>query len=308
MYEGAPMISSPTFGRLALVVVATLAGCSSDSSPDARISTPDAPMVTVDARSADAPAAAADARVADGPRSTPDARPPDAMPAPPDAMAQPDATTAPEAAELIINEVAPGMSDDKDMVELLVVKAGSTRNIQLWQDLTAATEVLATLPTLAVDAGQIIVVHLQNVDVLTEMETRDECGNPACYGDAWDVSGDPAANRSIGYSHRVLYLLDANQAIMDGVAFMRRDGVNGPDAFPADLALLISGGDWKTACAAPCDYDNIENMHAATVNWTGAGSDALGQTIQRKAEGPDTDTIDDWNATPTANSLGDANP
>jgi hypothetical protein len=239
-----------------------------------------------------------------------DAAPPaDAPPPPPDAPpAEPDASPAPTAAELVINEVAPGITDDMDLVELLVVKAGSTRDIQLWQDLTAQTELLATLPTLGVDAGQIIVVHLQNVDVLTEMTTRDECGNAACYAGAWDVSGDPAANRHVGYSHRVLYLLDADQAIMDAAAFMRRDGVQGPAAFPADLALVISSGDWKTACAAPCDYDNIENMQAATVNWTGAGSDALGPTIQRKAGGPDTDTVEDWNDAPTASSLGAANP
>ena len=304
-----PMSSKHVCPSLVLAFVASLAGCSdSDSTPDARISTPDGAVAVIDARPADARSvdaapSAADAR-ADAPIPMADAAPPPPDGAPP----APDGQPGPAAAELIINEVAPGITDDMDIVELLVVKAGSTRDIQLWQDLQPPTELLAILPTLAVDSGQIIVVHLQNTDVLTEMSTRDECGDPACYEDAWDVAGDPAANRSIGYSHRVLYLLNANAGFMDAVPFMRRDGVQAPAGFPADLAEISSTGDWKTVCTQPCDYDNIENMHAATVNWTAAGSDALGPTIQRKTAGPDTDTVADWNDAPTTSSLGEPNP
>jgi hypothetical protein len=299
--------------RIAILLILA-AGCSTTEAPDARVPAPNLidGALAVDARPADARAVDSGPGAADAAPGAPDASPatPDAPPATPDAAPTPDGSTEPGAAKLIINEVAPNVADDMDLVELLVVEAGSTRGIQLWQDFTAATELLAVLPTLAVDAGQIIVVHLQNPDALTETESREECTDPACYDAAWDVAGEPQANRSIGYSYRLLYLLDADEAILDAVPFTRRlpPNLTGPDAFPADLAHVIDTGDWKTPCAEPCDYTNRQNLFDATVNWTDAGTSPTGSTIQRKTDSPDTDTIADWNATTTASSLGEPNP
>jgi hypothetical protein len=314
-----PMFAKRT-SLLMILVGLTAVGCKTDDSPDAR----QLPPPSFDARTGDAPpSSSADARVTDAAMGgMADARPAvdassgavDAPLAMPDAMqATPDAMEPTGAATLIINEIAPS-GDTMDLVELVAVTGGTVNNITLYQDITNDVELLARLPDVTVAAGDIIVVHLtpDTSIVADEVATQEDCTDASCYDTAWDFIGETdAEDQQVGYSHRVLYLLTPAESYMDAVAFMRHN-VNRRDDFVADLLYITGEGPdenpgvdvWQSKCADICDFDHIDNMYAATVDWTGAGVAPSGDTAQRKTGAPNTRTVDDWQTLAQPQTLG----
>jgi hypothetical protein len=276
-----------------------------DTTPDAADTTPDAPG-TADATAVDgsgtvdAPSTV-DASTVDGPGALPDAATVDA--------ASPDAPVVVDApAVVVLNEVAPNIASQRDLIELLVVQGGSTRDIRVLQNYGTSVTTLARLPDISVATNDLIVVHLNAVaGVTTETTGRGQCDDDACYPGAWDVRGEGDAN--IGYSYRVLVVRAANDAVLDAVPFMQNTDLGGgkPALFPGDLAALIGDDIWQTACAAPCDYTDLPAMYAATVNWSSAGTSPTGNTVQRKA-GPvvNEHKVTDWDGV-KAQTLGRPN-
>jgi hypothetical protein len=304
---------------LILLVAAAAPGCKSDDMPDAR----QLPAPSTDARLSDAAPGSSDARPGDAGASadaradaggTPDgsvsdAAVADAPMAMPDAMATgPDAPIPTGGATLIINEVSPS-GETNNKVELLAIAGGNVEDIVLRQDITADVEILAVLPDTIVATGDIIVVHLRPEDgIVEEVGTDEDCTDPACYDSAWDVRGETSADdQEVGYSHRVLYLLGPDDAFMDAVPFMRHPADR--PGFLNDL-LYITGEStpgiafWQSKCAMPCDFENVQNMYDATVNWTAAGPAPSGDTVQRKTGAPNTRTVEDWQATVQPQTLG----
>ena len=64
---------------------------------------------------------------------------------------------------------------------------------------------------------------------------------------------------------------------------------------------------WSEVCADPCDYDHLDNMYAASVDWSDAGTTVDGNSVQRKAGGVNDHKLSDWNDTVVAPTLGDYN-
>jgi hypothetical protein len=228
----------------------------------------------------------------------------------------PDASTGPDAHEtgaapatVILNELSPNIADNHELVELLVTSPGTVKDIELRQDYSGTGKLLAKLPDVEVGHNDLIVIHLHPVDsVIEETASRAECTDPACYGQAWDFVGEAAGSADFGYSYRVAVLKAANGDVLDAVPFMRHmDFAQKPAAYATDLPMIISDDLWNEVCTDPCDYDHLDNMYAASVDWSDAGNAVDGNSVQRKSGGVNDRKISDWNDTVVAPTLGDYN-
>ena len=207
-------------------------------------------------------------------------------------------------AQLAIDEVNANIASSHDLVELVVVSAGTINGIKLAQDV-ATPITLATLPNLQVAQGDLIVVHLAPVATTTETATKADCSDAACFAGAWDVNGGTAG---ITFSNRVLQLLAPDNSVMDVVPFAKA-GSSSPTGFPTDLQTIQGGGHWMPAnCGGmACTYMTTPSASDATisVDWTALGTSASGTSAQRKP-GQFTKTAADWHT--AAASFGAANP
>jgi hypothetical protein len=254
---------------------------------------------------------AADAKVAPDAKLVADAaiKPDAGFPDAPVIVETPDAMEPPPAdrAVLLINEVAPAIVGKHDLIELLVTRGGTTKDIVLSQNYVTPTD-LSVLPDVAVQEGDLIVVHMQPQAAMAETLSIAECprATPGCeenYDDAWDfvASVDTA---DIGWSYRVLVLRTPEGEVMDAVPFMRYAyAQTKPGAYEGDLPQLIADGHWAETCAEPCDYTAVTNMEAASVSWTDLGDGAAGATVARKPGGANDHRLSDWQPIPTTDPL-----
>jgi hypothetical protein len=201
---------------------------------------------------------------------------------------------------LKLNEVNPNITGSVDLIELRAATAGSTNGITVEQDITSKL-VLATLPAITVQAGDLIVVHLTPpVGVVNETSSKTSCANAACYSGAWDVVG---TTNGITYSGRVLVVRSPNSVILDGAAFYRA-GSASPAGFPAELQALQAANQWLPAnCGGPCN--TVPLAEGISADWNGVGTVATGASVARKANA-DTDKAADWLV--GTSSFGASNP
>jgi hypothetical protein len=219
-------------------------------------------------------------------------------------------------AVLRINEVAPHLggttnTTQRDIVELYVVQGGSTANMTLYSD----NFLLATLPSVQVGTGDIIVVHMNpaaaNGDApASELVSKSEypaASSPSNYDTAWDFHGNVAF---INYNNNgVLRLKDVAGTTQDAVPFTR-NGVS-TASFPPLLQALQAEGLWLPAsCSgALCTYSSIPTAWDVSANWSGL-LNSRSTTVYRGAN-MDTDQWGDWvlsNTTDRPASLGLPNP
>jgi hypothetical protein len=202
-------------------------------------------------------------------------------------------------ATLQLNEINPNIGSSLDLVELLALTSGNVTGITLEQDIASKTT-LATLPTLAVTQGDIIVVHLGANNATTETSTTTDCTDTSCYSGAWDVKG---GTTGITYSGRVLVVRAPNNgAIQDAAAFYT---ATPPSSFSGDVMSIQSSGAWLPAnCNGnPCNTNTLAETVA--VVWTGCGNTATGNSVARTTNA-DTNTAADWVV--GAQSFGSTNP
>jgi len=213
-------------------------------------------------------------------------------------------------ATLRISEVAPNITNSRDIIELYVVQGGSTANFTLYQD---TTTLLATLPDAVVATGDIIVVHL--VPDKTTVPPPDAPGSETTsknqypsatyssnYDNAWDFHG---GTTGITYSSRVLRVKDPNGVTQDGVAFARTSGTP-PSAYPDELASLQAEGHWLPVnCGGvPCSISSTPTATQVSAIWEGVTTSRT--TTVRRLGNTDTNMASDWAV--GANSLGAVNP
>ncbi len=201
-------------------------------------------------------------------------------------------------ATLQLNEINPAITSSLDLVELLALTSGNVTGITLEQDIASKTT-LATLPTLAVTAGDLIVVHLGATTATTETGSQSDCSDASCYAGAWDVKGGGAG---ITYSGRVLVVRSPSSVIQDAAAFYTGSP---PSGFSSDVMSLQSSGVWLPAdCAGfPCNTNTL--AETVSVVWTGCGSSASGSSVARKTN-VDTSYAADWAV--GSSSFGSTNP
>jgi hypothetical protein len=213
-----------------------------------------------------------------------------------------------QTASLLLNEVSPNITSSHDLIELLVVKGGNTQGITIQQGISSAT-IFATLPSIDVQVGDRIIVHLNPATATGSApasETFSIAQYPtalysANYDTAWDVLGGADG---VTYTSRVLLVKDANGAIQDAVPFA---GSSAPASFFTDLQTLQSLGLWFPAdCGgSPCTGISIPAAQDISVNWTGAGTSPAGNSVQRKSAKTFLQSTD-W--TVAASTLGVLNP
>ena len=200
-------------------------------------------------------------------------------------------------ARLLLNEVSPNVANTHDRIELLAVTAGNTGGITVEQDIASPT-VLATLPSIEVAAGDLIVVHLNpgpSDATTSETTSKDELPSSTFawnFDAAWDVLG---GTTGITYSDRVLVVRGADGHIQDAVPFIR-SGIGAPPAgFVADLQAIQAAGLWLPASCGgkPCSNTTTPSATAVSVDWAGVGSTVTGKTAARTSA-TDTDTAADW--------------
>ncbi|HYI00602.1 Ig-like domain-containing protein [Hyalangium sp.] len=200
-------------------------------------------------------------------------------------------------AVLRINEVQPSAASNMDLVELVVVSAGTVDGFVLQQDINSAVT-LATFPNASVAAGDFIVVHIAPpAGYTSETTAKDQfpaSGTSINYDTAWDFGG---GTTGITYSSRLILVKSAAGAIQDGVSFGRTDGTP-PGAFPGNLQALQAQGHWLPAdCnGVPCTLISVPSAVEVSANWTGLPSSAAtpASNTVRRLTATDTNTKDDW--------------
>lgn len=209
------------------------------------------------------------------------------------------------AAAVVINEVNANISGNRDLLEIRALTAGSVAGLEVVQDPGAdgAGTLLAVLPEILVTAGDRIVVHFAPAGETDERTAQNQCADPACYPNAWDVRG---AASGILYSNRVLALRTVQGTLPDVLAAGRTDLANPTTAFPANLQFVQAAGHWLPAdCGGlPCTYDTTPSALAVAADWTSSGTTPSGNSLQRA--GSDTNQRSDW--VRTAGSFGLPNP
>jgi hypothetical protein len=203
-------------------------------------------------------------------------------------------------ATLQLNEINPNVTSSLDVVELLAVTSGNITGITLEQDIASKT-VLATMPSLTVVQGDLVVVHLgSTTTATTETSTQADCTDTLCYAGAWDVKG---GSTGITYSGRMLVVRAPNNgAIQDAAAFYT---ATPPGGFYADVMSVQSAGAWLPAdCSGnPCNTNTL--AETVSVVWTGCGNTPGGNSVARKTN-TDTNYAADWAV--GSSSFGSLNP
>jgi hypothetical protein len=200
-------------------------------------------------------------------------------------------------AVLRITEVAPNIAGNRDLIELKVVQSGNLSGMTLVSD----TFVLTFLPTVAVTAGDIIVVHF-NPDTASgsdapgsEVGSKSEYSSviyPSNYDTAWDIHGGTS---NLLYSNRVLRVKDPYGNVQDGVAFFTPDAAPATSvSYASHVRALQSEGEWApTNCGGElCTYTSSPSVLSVSASWQGVSTDRS-RTVQR-ATGADTDSASDW--------------
>ena len=201
-------------------------------------------------------------------------------------LATVDATAVASSAALVINELNERMAGGLDLVELKALQAGSVSGYTLYQDITTATPavtrtILATLPPLTVQVGDLVVVHLKagaGVTTETNVTGMAGCTDATCPATAWDVVG--SSTQDLTDSARVITLDAPGGTIIDGLAYSNGSG---PASWPAQLQALQAAGVWDpTPCPNACAKADADTLAVATGSTsTGVQTTFVGNSVQR---------------------------
>ncbi len=195
-------------------------------------------------------------------------------------------------ARLLINEVNPAISGGKDLIELLVVEGGTVNNMTLVAEGTSTPQTLVAMTNVLVATGDIIVVHLAP-DVGDATETTSKTQYPASYNyeTAWDFVGSSSGLSAT--ANRVLRVKDALGTTQDAVPFFHTG--TSTEVFPWLQAIQAEGLWFPENCGGvACTFSTTPTAREVSVSWTGVGTAATGNSVQRVAGGVDTNRREDW--------------
>ncbi len=198
----------------------------------------------------------------------------------------------PEWAVLLLNEVNANITASADLLELYVVKGGSTAGITIKQDLTNTLD-LAVLPIITVATGDFIVVHLNApTDVETEITAKTACSSTNCFTSAWDIVGNTVGVR---YTSTIVVVRAPDGSIQDAVPFIRT-GIAAPSYFATDVQSLQALGMWLPLdCGGwPCTLSTSPTVFDISVNWDSLSAIPTGVAVARSPNGVNSNTRQDW--------------
>jgi hypothetical protein len=217
-------------------------------------------------------------------------------------------------AKLLLNELNCARPNDRDLIELVALTSGSTMGLQLTYDGPPTSGVIGTFPDTEVEAGDLIVVHL-NADpgygdaVYNETVSKDEQPATSNHAFAWDFVYDKF---SCAHSNVVLRLKGPDGTTLDGVALVN-SGLSSAQR-PAEFgsvwlkALQLDGHWLPKACGGlTCSYHSEPSAIDVSADWRDARTaGGVTSSLSRRSL-TDTDTLDDWVIT-TPPSFGHLNP
>ena len=179
---------------------------------------------------------------------------------------------------LTLNEVNPRITTG-DEVELLAHGAGNVAGWTIAQNIGSGAVTVATLPTLTVADGDLVVVHLKAVvSVTAESTAKNTCVDATCPTTAWDVLGSAA--QDLTNSAEVVTLANPMGKVVDGLAFSNGSGAA---TWPSQLQALQTAGVWDpTPCPNTCAKADADTLAVATgTSATGVGTTVAGSSMQR---------------------------
>jgi hypothetical protein len=212
------------------------------------------------------------------------------------ADAAPDASAPADAGEpgavVRINELNANISKGCDLIELRVIEPGSMAGFELW----SRTSALLEFSAFAVQAGDIIVVHLNSDTCVpnqrSEVTSRSESSAPGTYVTAFDwFSSSPG----IANTDTVLTLYDARGKIVDAALFSDDPTGTAAAASEEQAAVVARAHQWMTiAGVIPSSgfVDDSFTAHAVQ-DLDATGTAPSGSSVARAGD-PDTNTKSDW--------------
>lgn len=215
-------------------------------------------------------------------------------------------------ARLVINEINPNIPNSRDLIEFLVVEAGTTKQIQVVEEGKLNDPLtFTTFPDVPVQKDDLIVLHLNPVGAddpkSSERTSKAESTAKEAYADAWDFVGGSAA---VTWSHRVLKVVAADGTVQDVVSFAKAGLAPPlPGGFEFAVQFAQGNGQWLPAdCGgATCAYDTTPSVVDVSVDWSQVGN-TKDSSLSRKASGTDTNAKDDWALKATGATFGSPNP
>ncbi|HEY3444809.1 MAG TPA: Ig-like domain-containing protein [Myxococcales bacterium] len=215
-------------------------------------------------------------------------------------------------ARLVINEINPNIPNSRDLIEFLVVEAGTTKQMQIIEEgKTADPLTFTTFPDVLVQAGDLVVLHLNPVGAddpkASERTSKSESTAKEAYPNAWDFVGGSAA---VTFSHRLLKLVAADGTVQDVVPFAKVGLAPPlPGGFEFAVQFAQDNGQWLPAdcgTGVPCTYASVPSVLDVSVDWSQVGN-TKDSSLARKP-GADTDSAADWVLKATGASFGSPNP
>ncbi|MFY1827986.1 chitobiase/beta-hexosaminidase C-terminal domain-containing protein [Myxococcus fulvus] len=202
-------------------------------------------------------------------------------------------------ARLRITELAPNMPLGRDLVELVVLQAGPVTGMTLMLD--AGPLPLATFPDVDVQAGDILVMHLNPDASGSEAGPRSELSGPAehpqgvypaTHDTAWDFHSGNTFSLLSG--NRVLRVLDPFGVPQDGLALILPG--NSFPGYLSDLVALQAEGQWRPASCGgdACTYFTSPSAWDISINWSPAFVSPGKQTTLGRVASGDSDAAGDW--------------
>lgn len=212
---------------------------------------------------------------------------------------------------MILNEVNAAISGGADLIELEVTARGNLGDFELVQNPVAAATgtVIAKLPTICAEAGDIVVVHLgpgtagvaSTSEWLVGKSELPQVTFAANYDAAWDVLGISG----LGNTSQVIALARSG-AIVDATPFTNNNVGQAPVAFIPALNHVQSLSLWTPAdCGgAACSAVTTPTAFEVSAVWSGSSASSTGASVRRLR--PVVSTSAGWSV--GASSFGLPNP
>jgi hypothetical protein len=205
--------------------------------------------------------------------------------------------TAPlPSARLVINEINPNIPESHDLIELLVTEAGTTKQLAVMEEgKTDAPLTFATFPDVAVQVGDIVVLHLNptgDEPHASERESKNESTAPGAFPNAWDFVGGSAG---VTFSHRVIKVVAPDGTVQDAVAFAKTTLTDTPPGgFVQAVANAQGDGQWLPAdCSGEaCTYESSPSVLDVSADWSAVGNTR--SSSMSRVPGQDTNSAADW--------------
>ena len=207
----------------------------------------------------------------------------------------------PDLPTMIINEfTTQGSSTNPDRVEIAVLSDGNTAGAVLFEGIDTDWNQRKVFPSLAVTAGDFIVVHFKSTGdpgEIDETESKTASSGVKAADNAWDLWVDGGTGLS-GNNGTIVLFTALYGTLIDGVLYSNRTSESDENyrgfgsihvRDRADRLVELSGWDTAGECIAPEDSINPEDSTAT-------------RSMCRGSDSSDSSTKNDWHIVPTSTS------